>query len=96
MDREEAASQLARLLEEERAAALAADLPRLEALQDPKQRAVDALSGAPVVAVEALASRARENVTLIRQLVELHRSLLLEHGLESTAYRPTGLIPRVR
>jgi hypothetical protein len=38
-----------------------------------------------------LALEARSNLVLLRQLSELHRALLLEHGAISATYGPNGI-----
>lgn len=72
----EGARALADLLAEERAAALGADLERLEAIQVEKRALFDAVgSFAEDPAFQHLSQVARANVGLIRQLVALHRAL---------------------
>ncbi|MGF1465929.1 MAG: hypothetical protein ACFCGT_07325 [Sandaracinaceae bacterium] len=77
------------LLDEERQAALTADVDTLELLQDRKRALLDVARAADPAALAALAPRARANVALMRQLVATQRALLgLEPGLAS--YRPDG------
>jgi hypothetical protein len=81
------------LLSEERRAALAADVGWLERLQTDKAEVLEQLSADPPPAErrEALAIEARANLVLMRQLTELHRALLLEHGAPAATYGPDGL-----
>jgi hypothetical protein len=90
-DRTDAVARLAGLLDAERAAALAADVDQLLAIQAEKQRALSALLGAndgefPVGAGK-LADVARENLLLLRHLVSCLRSLV---GEEEPTYGSAG------
>ena len=71
------AVQLARLLDEEREAAKAANLERLVELQEAKRAAVESLGAIPPSDEEhsALAIAARENLVLIRHLASMYRAL---------------------
>lgn len=87
------------LLSDERRAALAADLGWLERVQADKADVIAQMSADPPTPErrESLAHEARANLVLLRQLSELHRALLLEHGAPATTYGPDGLrtAPRV-
>ena len=80
------------LLVEERTAALAADVTRLGELQNDKERVLQEMKVDPPPAWqnEAIALAARANVLLIRQLAELHRALLSEHGVGAVTYERSG------
>lgn len=80
------------LLEEERTAALGADVGRLELLQDEKARVLAEMANdpPPLERQAELAARARGNVVLLRQLAELHRALLLEDGAPPVTYGRSG------
>jgi hypothetical protein len=88
-----ASARFEALLREERQAALRADVVWLERLQGDKARALAEMSEDPPSADqrEALALEARSNLVLLRQLTELHRALLLEHGAAPTTYGPNGV-----
>jgi hypothetical protein len=88
-----ASARFGSLLSEEREAALKADLGWLERLQGEKAVALEEMSQDPPAADEreALALEARSNLVLLRQLSELHRALLLEHGAISATYGPNGI-----
>jgi hypothetical protein len=87
----DAVARLAELLDDERAAALAADVDRLLALQAEKQRAVDAVlsehAGSFPAHAGRLADVARENLLLLRHLVSCLRSLV---GEETPTYGHVG------
>lgn len=87
----DAVARLAELLDAERAAALAADVDRLLALQAEKQRAVDAVlsehAGTFPAQAGRLADVARENLLLLRHLVSCLRSLV---GDEVPTYGQEG------
>jgi hypothetical protein len=90
--RSEVEARFGALLDEERAAALSADLDRLVALQAAKQAVLDeadARGGLSEAAVAAFARRARVNLGLLRQLVKLQRGL---YGLDApgAGYGATG------
>ncbi|MBX7190579.1 MAG: hypothetical protein K1X94_00890 [Sandaracinaceae bacterium] len=87
-----AAERFEALLTQERAAALSADIGWLERLQADKALALEDMAKEPPPAdrQEALALEARSNLVLLRQLSELHRALLLEHGAGSSTYGPNG------
>jgi hypothetical protein len=84
------------LLEAERAAALAADVDALGALQTEKESALVALAESSPTDEERLdlARRARSNLGLLRQLADLHRSLLGGDAPAPATYGPRGE-PRV-
>lgn len=88
-----ATSRFEALLGEEREAALKADVGWLERLQGDKARALAEMSDdpPPTERRQALALEARSNLVLLRQLTELHRALLLEHGAGTATYGPTGV-----
>ena len=88
-----ASARFEALLGEERQAALQADVAWLERLQGDKARALAEMSDDPPPEDkrEALALEARSNLVLLRQLTELHRALLLEHGAVPTTYGPDGV-----
>lgn len=88
-----ATSRFEVLLGEERQAALKADVGWLERLQGDKARALAEMNEDPPPADrrEALALEARSNLVLLRQLTELHRALLLEHGAAPATYGPNGV-----
>lgn len=84
-----AAERLARLLEHERVAAIAADIDRLIELQDLKREAVSEVHSdntAPSE-IEVLAAAARNNIVLMRHLVQCLRGFSL---VEENAYGATG------
>lgn len=87
----DAVARLAELLDAERAAALAADVDRLLALQAEKQRAVDAVlsehAGSFPAQAGRLADVARENLLLLRHLVTCLRSIV---GEETPTYGHAG------
>ncbi len=87
-----AAERFEALLSQERAAALSADIGWLERLQSDKAKALEEMAEDPPLPErqEALALEARSNLVLLRQLSDLHRALLLEHGAAPTTYGPTG------
>lgn len=75
--------RLAELLQEERDAALAADVDTLERLQEDKRALLDEvreIEGAASETWQSLGQRARANVLLMRQMVAFQRALL---GLDS-------------
>lgn len=90
-DRADAVARLAGLLEAERAAALAANIDQLLAIQTEKQRALAAVlemhEGAFPPGADRLADVARENLLLLRHLVSCLRSLV---GEEEPMYSPAG------
>lgn len=90
-DRADAIARLAGLLDAERAAALAADVDQLLAIQAEKQRALSSVLGAHDGAFPASAGRladtARENLLLLRHLVSCLRSLV---GEEEPMYSNAG------
>lgn len=86
------ANRLAMLLEQERNAALSADVETLEALQEAKEALlaeVSARGSVDKVAYQRLAGTARSNLALLRQLVVFQRALL---GLQEkgAGYGATG------
>jgi len=84
------ARALSDLLARERQAALHADVDALEALQADKRALLDEAERAGAIdtpAFERLATVARSNLGLIRQLVGLHRALA---GIEPAAYGADG------
>ena len=80
------------LLDEERSAALGADVGRLVLLQEEKARVLAEMAeDPPPPELQAtLAMRARGNIVLLRQLTELHRALLLEDGAPPLTYGRSG------
>jgi hypothetical protein len=80
---------LADVLHEERLAALRADVGRLVALQDDKRAALDAVRAAalPAEDLAPLAETARENLSLMRQLVTCLRGMA---GEEPPTYGRSG------
>lgn len=84
-----AAERLSRLLEHERIAAIAADVDRLMQIQDLKRDALSAVhsGNTPPHEIEALAHAARNNIVLMRHLVQCLRGFSL---VEDNAYGATG------
>lgn len=84
-----ASERLSRLLEHERIAAIAADVDRLMQIQDLKREAVSAVhpGNTPPHEIEALAAAARNNIVLMRHLVQCLRGFSL---VEDNAYGATG------
>lgn len=88
----EALEAFARLLEDERQAAVRADVDALVSIQEPKRAALEAvrtlgLSGA---AVDALATRARHNVALMRHMLECMKGLVGLDEKDGATYAPDG------
>ncbi len=83
------AERLSRLLEHERIAAISADIDTLMQLQELKRNAIDAVraSDTPSNEIEALATAARNNIVLMRHLVQCLRGFSL---VEESAYGATG------
>lgn len=71
------AARFEKLLEHERVAAISADLAALEALQGEKSALLTELERAALSpeARDALFTRARRNLSLMRNLVDIHREL---------------------
>jgi len=90
-DRADAIARLAGLLDAERAAALAADVDQLLAIQAEKQRAMSSVLGTHggtfPQSADRLADTARENLLLLRHLVSCLRSLV---GEEEPMYSNAG------
>lgn len=101
-DRTDAVARLAGLLDAERAAALAADVNLLLAIQAEKQHALAALLSAHDGTFPSsggrLANIARENLLLLRNLVSCLRSLVGEEEpmYSSAGHRATSAMPRRR
>jgi len=85
-----------RIVDAERRAALSADVDALGALQVEKESALAALAESSPTDEEKLdlARRARSNLGLLRQLADLHRSLLVGDAPSPATYGPRGE-PRV-
>lgn len=83
------ASELAEVLREERLAATRADVDRLLAIQEEKRAALEAVRAAalPADEIAPLAATARENLSLIRQLVTCLRGMA---GEEPPTYGRSG------
>jgi hypothetical protein len=81
------------LLDDERKAALSADLESLATLQGHKQRVLAELEAAPPTADEQadVVRKARANVGLLRQLAELHHALLAGESASTGTYGPNGV-----
>lgn len=84
-----AAERLSRLLEHERIAAISADVDALMQIQDLKRDVIDAVhaGNTPPDEIEALATAARNNIVLMRHLVQCLRGFSL---VEDNAYGATG------
>ncbi len=83
------AERLSRLLEHERIAAIAADVDRLMQLQDLKRDAISAVTpqNTPPHEIDVLATAARNNIVLMRHLVQCLRGFSM---VEDNAYGATG------
>lgn len=83
------AERLSRLLEHERVAAISADIDRLIQLQDLKRDAISAVTpqNTPPHEIEVLATAARNNIVLMRHLVQCLRGFSM---VEDNAYGATG------
>lgn len=84
-----AAQRLSRLLENERIAAISADIDGLMELQDQKRDALGAVnpSNTSTREIEVLAEAARNNIVLMRNLVQCLRGFSL---VEESAYGASG------
>lgn len=89
------AHNLNALLDDEQAAAKKADLEALVALQPRKQAALDAFmqSGASDEEINALALRARANITLMRQMVQILHGVV-NGGQSNATYTAAGATQR--
>lgn len=87
--RTEPATRLNELLDLEAQAARAVDVDTLLSIQDEKAALLDEIAAHPPAPeiCRALATRAGENLPLLRQLVSLYRGLL---GPEAPLYGPHG------
>ncbi len=83
------AQRLSRLLEHERIAAISADVDRLMQIQDLKREAIGAVNAqnTPPHEIDALATAARNNIVLMRHLVQCLRGFAM---VEDNAYGATG------
>lgn len=70
------AERLCALLEEEKRAAIAADLDELERLAIAKRALMGTLEGLPRELLATIARQAAENRALLERLVELHRAFV--------------------
>lgn len=84
-----AAQRLSRLLERERIAAISADIDGLSELQDLKRDALSAVNASNTSSreIEVLAEAARNNIVLMRNLVQCLRGFSL---VEESAYGASG------
>ncbi len=97
----EALARLTEILDDERRAAIAGDLDLLESIAEDKRAAFDALASAGVrgAEMESVAARARANVALLRNLVEVHRALAgstVAPGYDARGLRAVDARPTVR
>jgi hypothetical protein len=85
-----AAERLSRVLEHERVAAIAADVDTLTLIQDVKREAIAAVDSNNTAKeeIEALAKAARNNIVLMRHLVQCLRGFSLVD--DDNAYGATG------
>jgi hypothetical protein len=84
-----ASQRLSRLLERERVAAISADIDGLSELQDLKRDALGAVNPSNTSSreIEVLAEAARNNIVLMRNLVQCLRGFSL---VEESAYGASG------